>query len=188
MKIHPAVQPLTCFFSEKQGLKPIYSLTTASPSFLKKFQSTETATANCATHLLLAIFKKIAKSTKLLSLLVGSRIRQMELLLQRYRIALRNCWNIGWPCHSIHGLLPYFQGILSVSHHCSHITHGLLVAGETGSTTKNVRQIVLPSDHHFLWNETRKKMRLTDGGNGMSYLDWFEAVALQDFEQESSVP
>lgn len=24
-------------------------------------------------------------------------------------------------------------------------------------TTKNVRQIVLPSDHHFLWNETRKK-------------------------------
>ena len=108
MKIHPAVQPLTCFFSEKQGLKPIYSLTTASPSFLKKFQSTKTATANCATHLLLAILKQMAKSTKLLSLLIGSGIRQMELLLQRYWITLRNCWNIGWPCHSIHGLLPYF--------------------------------------------------------------------------------
>lgn len=58
MKIHPAVQPLTCFFSEKQGLKPIYSLITASPSFLKKLKSTKTATANCATHLLLAMFKK----------------------------------------------------------------------------------------------------------------------------------
>ena len=37
-------------------------------------------------------------------------------------------------------------------------------------TRKNVRQIVLPSDHHYLWNETRK--------NEAHWGKWHELLAL----------